>query len=352
MNSRQESAEKQETLRALSLLGRTLAACTEAQIKPYLLRAAAANPWFNPENVRHALDRIQRLLAPQALASWLANYAPRPGKAQGIGVVSAGNIPLVAFHDVLCVWASGHRVMLRTSTRDEALWELIESCLQTTEVKHLAMRFERVKQLKRPNALLAMGRDSTMRYLGKHFQDIPCLLRGERWSCAWLDGQESKQALEALFEDTFRYFGLGCRSVSQLYVPRNYDWTPLLTLWQPLGESLLSSSHYMEHYIYQKAMLVAGQHTYLDAGFVLLREHEAMHAPVGVLNFSYHENEKPMLRLSAHASRLQVVYLADTTLIPRPWENLHFEHLGQAQQPALDSYADRLDTMSFLCSLS
>ena len=351
-----------------SLLRSRLAALSSLKVEIDKLRTAESisqivrlqpnNPWLDTPNLTHALACLSQWLEEKTLTNWCARYtlneAPQPKR---IGIVSAGNVPFVGIQDLLAVLVAGHHAYLRPSSRDQALWQWLHE-LTKVHAPQLASHWTIVDRLKSLDALLAMGNDETLRQLNLYVgRLVPCLLRGHCISCAWLNGKEPQEAFDLLFDDAFIYFGLGCRSLSLLYVPDGYDFSPLLEAWQERGKTLLAHARYQSHYIYQRALqgLSSPKEASIDAGFVLLKEAERFDSPpIGTLNYSYQHNESLAQRLIPHQKKLQSVYAwqPSAEVVGRlKEEGLRMVPLGEGQRPPLDAYPNGLDTMHFLTKI-
>ncbi|WP_027000791.1 acyl-CoA reductase [Eisenibacter elegans] len=310
-------------------------------------RIEQENPWFTPESLDFALAGIGRFLDAEALAKWVSAY---PSLAQArqqpkrIGVIMAGNIPAVGFHDFLSVLLSGHQLQAKLSSQDSLLLPFIAS--QLLEIApDFAPYIQWVERLEQPDAVIATGSDNTYRYFEHYFGQYPHILRRNRVSCAVLDGNESAQDLQALAEDVFRYFGLGCRNVAKLFVPKGYSPVMLLDNFEHWNH-LAHHNKYMNNYSYRRSVLLINQLHHWDNGFLLLREDETLTSHIGVLHLGYYEDDAALdSQLRAQADKLQCVVSRQGY-----WPNSL--PLGTAQTPVLEDYADGIDTLEFLIGLS
>jgi hypothetical protein len=299
--------------------------------------AGRENGWFTPESVQKAAQHIAHsYLDPAKLESWRDAYR-LPEKACTVGIVMAGNIPLVGFHDFLCGFLTGHRLRLKLSSKDSVLMRHLLRKLKewAPEIKEQVVLAE---MLKGCDAYIATGSNNTARYFEEYFGKYASIIRRNRTSVALLDGSETESDLRALGEDVFRYFGLGCRNVTQLCVPEGYDFQPLLRVfeaWQDLSDH----NKYRNNYDYHLALFLLNKVPYLDNGSLLLTENELPFSAVSVLHYRFYQDREAM-RAALHES-------ADIQAVVGHGE-LAF---GTAQQPALSDYADGVDTMQFLCSL-
>ena len=304
------------------------------------------NPWFTENNVRLALGSIGKSLSPEKLADWLSRYnlpAARK-KPATVAVIMAGNIPLVGFHDIMCVLISGHNLLAKLSVKDEHLPVMIGEVLGFLYGDFAGrIRFEEGR-LKNFNAVIATGGDNTSRYFEYYFGKYPNIIRKNRNSAAILDGSESPQELRQLADDIFRYFGLGCRNVSRLFIPVDYDFSSMI-------ETFETYRHYADHnqwannYEYQRALHLIDQIPHLDTGFLILREENSFASPISVINYQRTGNTSEALEIAGREiEKLQC-------LAGKPGLAENIIPFGKTQEPDLDEYADNTDTMEFLLKL-
>jgi len=303
-------------------------------------RAKDNNGWFSKENVIHALNAWGNLLNKKDLIQWTKDYIFENEEPKIVGLVLAGNIPLVGFHDVLSVLISGNKVLVKCSSSDPLLISLLVQKLQEIEpifkdlVEFTKERFTHF------DAVIATGSNNAARYFEYYFSKVPNLIRANRNGVAVLDGNETKEQLEALAQDVVRYFGLGCRSTSKVFVPVGYDLNLIFGALYPF-ESLMDSAKYANNYDYNKAVYLMSQFDLLDNGFFMLKEDESYTSPVACLHYEYYSDYKD----------LEEKLILDQDLIQcitsNQKEKSHFE-FGKAQQPNLWDYADGKNTLHFL----
>ncbi len=301
------------------------------------------NPWFVEDSVLLAIKGVVELLDEGRLNSWAQSYYPEPILPRTIGVAMAGNIPMVGFHDLLCVLMSGHRLKAKLSSQDSVLVKSLVSRLVEIEPR-FQDQVSFAENLKEVDAIIATGSDNTSRYFEYYFRKIPHLIRKNRSSCAVILGEESKEEFGLLGQDVFSYFGLGCRNVSKLYVPGEFDFEPLLAAWEPY-QQLINNNKYANNYDYQKAIMHLNKEQFHDGGFVILKENHQFVSPVSTVYFEkYHDQQEVHEKLQQVESKLQVIVSA------RGWftGSLPF---GKAQFPDVGDYADQVDTMKFLLAI-
>ena len=314
------------------------------ELNEWIYKAEANNPWFTAENVKSALDGIIELVEPNALEKFFSTYkiSSEPKK---IGVIMAGNIPAVGFHDLLCVLLSGNILYAKLSAEDNVLLKKIVNIL--IEYKsELKDRIFFVDQLKNMDAYIATGSDNTAKHFEYYFRNTPNIIRKNRTSVAVLHGDETNEELLKLGEDVFQYFGLGCRNVSHLYLPKAYSPVTILSAWEEHFHSVRNHHKYMNNYEYNKAVLLIDLVPHFDSGYLLLKEADVIFSHIATLTYSYYDTEEELAKLFvANKDQLQCVVSNKTT-------NLYKSYLlGQAQQPAINDFADGVDTMAFLTSL-
>jgi hypothetical protein len=306
-------------------------------------RAYQENGWFTPEFIRLAVRGIGEFLQRDKLERWIAPYRfpQKNEQPRSIGLVMAGNIPLVGFHDLLCIFISGHRQTIKPSSRDQALIRaLVERmAVRDAEISTLIAFADR---LNGSEAFIATGSNNSARYFDYYFGKYPHIIRRNRSSVAILDGGETRQELEALADDVYQYFGLGCRNVTKLYVPENYDFIPLLKAFDKY--SYLADHHkYKNNYDYNLAVLILNKRQYMTNGSILLDENPFPFSPISVLHYQYYREPTDILPALATDPDIQCIVGQGRNFAMVPF--------GKAQQPALDDYADGVDTLRFLRDL-
>ncbi|HUW93176.1 MAG TPA: hypothetical protein VMV74_08425 [Bacteroidales bacterium] len=297
-----------------------------------------SNPWFTPENVRKAVGAIGDKLTYDNLSEWLKRYPEIPDHmiASTVGVVMAGNIPLVGFHDMLCVLITGNRLNAKLSSKDDLLIRAVTEVLTEAEPALGSCISLTDGTLSGFDAVIATGSDNTSRYFEYYFRDYPSIIRRTRNSVAVLDGTENDEELRVLGEDVFAYFGLGCRSISKLYIPERYDINRLTSCWQT-WEKLRKHHKYAVNYDHNKALMIVNRQHFTDTGYLLLRQESSLTPPMAVLNFEYYPSSK---RLKSELETAENLIQCVTGHGSTP--------LGKAQQPELWDYADAVDTILFL----
>ncbi|TAD85764.1 MAG: acyl-CoA reductase [Bacteroidetes bacterium] len=304
------------------------------------VQAEAENPWFVQQFIHEAVQNIcKNFLTAEKLAAWVAAYElPQQNTApKVVGLVTAGNIPLVGFHDFLCVFICGHHLRIKPSAKDSALLKHLAQQLICWEPA-LAQSIQFAEQLKGCHAYIATGSNNTGRYFEYYFRNHPHIIRRNRTSVAVLTGHESREQLDLLAGDLLLYFGQGCRNVSKLYVPLGYDFEPLVRSFDAYSW-MADHQKFKNNYDYNLAIMLLNGQYYMTNGVLLLSENDAMFSPLSVVNYSFYQVDPPLNLAQQHPQDIQAVVGAG---------GIDF---GTAQQPQLANYADGVDTLSFLTSL-
>ncbi len=309
----------------------------------FMYQAKAKNPWFTLEFQQKAFAGLATMLAPADVKAWLALYPEPASSPKTIGLVMAGNLPLVGLHDLLCIIAAGHSAQIKPSIQDEVLTkrfvqEWVEACPM------LEGRIAFTEQLKGFDAVIATGSSNTARYFEYYFGKYPSIVRKNRSSVAVLTGEETEEELSLLADDVFLYFGFGCRSVSSLLLPEGCELKPLADAFMRY-EELGFHNKFANNLDYHRALFLLNQAPYYDLGGILLRPVDSLHSPGAVVNLIYYKDlEEACLWVEKHREELQVV-------AARPGLIAGSVPFGSTQSPGLSDYADRVDTMQFLHAL-
>jgi hypothetical protein len=326
-------------------------------------RAHAQNGWFIPEFIEEAITRIAaEYLQKDKLTRWAEQYR-LPSERQtpkNVGLIMAGNIPLVGFHDFLSIFISGHRQTIKPSSRDEVLIKRLIEQLQHFDPK-VSSYIGFAERLNGCDAYIATGSNNSARYFDYYFAKYPHIIRRNRTSVAILNGRETAADLEGLAGDVYQYFGLGCRNVTKLYIPQNYDFVPLLEAFRKYNY-LADYAKYKHNYDYQLTILLLNKKYYMTNGSILLVENGSFFTPISVLNYEYYHLPGTEVTEVEPTSNGEVRGFAPPskhTLFPALAGNTDVQCIvgeggipfGKAQQPALNDYADGVDTLQFLRDL-
>lgn len=355
-------------------------------IGPAIIKSTRENGWFTEENVRHALSSVAGMMTEKKISSFLSNYshlAPSDNGIKGnsrppksVGVIMPSNIPLAGFHDFFCVLISGNNFVGKCAEQDKVLLPSLAEILITTEPSYKTnIRF--TSGFQAPNskseedgpfsgfsgldAVIATGSNNSSRYFEYYFAKKPHIIRKNRNSVAVLSGKEGREDLIRLSEDIFRYFGLGCRNVSKIFMPEKYD--PAFFL-DSIGhwKEIINHNKFANNYHFNRTMFMMDRVKFLDNGFLLMKEDGRLSSPVSVLHYEfYKDSDQLMGLLTERQDEIQcivsqnlynpVFFGPEAQKPPGHAGSLQFVPFGQAQSPGLSDFADRVDTMKFLSSL-
>lgn len=301
-------------------------------------RAFQANGWFTPEFIDLSLQNICRYYLDESrLNDWLAGYPAPASTPRQVGIVAAGNIPLVGFHDWLCGFLSGHQIRLKLSSKDTLLMQHVIDKVNEW-YPEFAGQTQVQDMLKNCGAYIATGSNNSARYFEYYFAQYPHIIRRNRTSVAILDGTETTAELEALADDVMLYFGLGCRNVTKIFVPENYNFEALIKALRKY--SYLADHHkYKNNYDYNLALILLNNAMYMANDNIILQESPSMFSPISVLHYGYYTDAGVLAEELKTNADLQCLV------------GHGFTPFGMAQQPSLSDYADGVDTMLFLTGL-
>jgi hypothetical protein len=337
----------QQRINAFEKLGRFLLSFgnePDSQQSEIIYKAKTHNGWFTEANLIFALQSWSAALTPENLKQWSDSYAfPITQEPKQVAIVMAGNIPLVGFHDFLSVLLSGHKVLAKLSSNDQVLLPYIsEKLLEIEPAFNDYIQFTDGK-LEQFDAVIATGSNNTSRYFEYYFGKVPNIIRKNRNSVAVLTGNESKEEMEALADDVFRYFGLGCRNVSKIYLPEDYNMDHFFNGMYS-RKDLINNDKYINNYDYNKAVYLMTLLDLLDNEFMLLKEDAGFSSPISVVFYErYTSLESLQQQLEDQKEHIQCIISSC---------GLQNEvAFGKAQQPELWDYADGVDTIKFLLDL-
>ena len=318
-------------------LGETYLAPENPVFQEVKWKANNQNSWFLPEFIDESVNQIRtQFLQKEALTEWASLYPSLSNSLTGkkVGIVMAGNIPMVGFHDLLSTLLAGHTAVVKLSSKDTVLMEYLIHSLQAIDPDYNELIIQQ-EQLKNCDAYIATGSNNTGLFFEQYFGKYPNIIRKNKTSIAILKGDETEKELSLLADDMMLYFGMGCRNVTQVWVPKSYDFIPLLAALKKY--TYLSDLHKFKHnYDYQLALLLMNRQFFMDAGGILMSENASPFAAISQIHYQYYdESSQPII----NKTEVQCV--------------VGKEHLpfGSLQKPTLGQYADGVDTLSFLVSL-
>lgn len=311
-----------------------------ANLEAVVNQVSIYNGWFTAKEVKKSFRAWGNLLQEENLRNWLNSYNIDQSKTdKNVGIIMAGNIPLVGFHDFLCVYILGMSMKIKMSSDDNKLLPPIFELLALFD-KDVKDKIELIPAtLKDFDAIIATGSNNTAKYFDQYFGKYPNIIRKSRTSVAVLSGEESEEQLRSLSEDIFAYYGLGCRNITKVYLPEGYDLNNLFKAFFEF-QYVVDNNKYANNYDYHKALFLMEQYDVLENGFILLRKDNSIHSPIGTLNYEYYSDKEGLENeLVAMKEEIQCVVSSDK--IP----------FGKAQSPELWEYADNIDTLEFLLNL-
>lgn len=333
-----------ERIEVLGQLGDHLLGKDE-YLEAVMKRTAFHNGWFTEDSQQEAIRELAvQMLNRDRLREWLSRYQLAESSPKKVGIVMAGNIPLVGFHDWLCVFVSGHQAQVKLSEKDPFLFPYLMKILERLDERTLAYT-EVTERLHGFEAVIATGSNNSARYFEAYFSKYPNIIRKNRNGVAVLTGDETLEELRALGKDIFRYYGLGCRNVAKLYVPKGYDFDPLLEALHEYREVVLNTK-YKNNFDYNYALFVLNKIEIKANGCILLVEAPALQSRIACLHYEFYSSlEEVTKEIQAQESEVQCT-VAKSGALPIPAFSF-----GKAQEPALWDYPDGADTLAFLASL-
>ncbi len=312
----------------------------------FINEAEINNSFFIKEFIINSLEELSEWLRSENITNWLADYNIDLFENQNkktIALILAGNLPLVGFHDILSILITGNKALIKTSEKDKILVKLLTDTLCKIEPKFDNYIEFTDKIISNFDAIIATGSNNSKRYFDYYFQKYPSIIRGNKNSIAILSGEETDEDLKLLADDIFLYFGLGCRSVSKIYIPQNYNFEKILKNFEKYQNICLNNNKYLNNYNYQKAILLVNQIPFYDNDFLLLVENANTVSPISVLNYEKYEKVEYIVN-SLNFNQLQCV-VSNINISEK------IEKIGKSQKPHLNEYADSIDTIEFLINL-
>lgn len=331
---------REQRIQAFSHLGSFLAS-DDADIQAVLDRVERLNPWYTSRYVAQQFKALGAQLTEANLNAWLADF-PDQETDKVVGLVLAGNLPLVGFHDILCVLIMGFKAQIKASSDDAGLTKFVLDKLVEIEPA-FADRFAIVDILKDFDLVIATGSNNSARYFEHYFGKKPHIIRKNRNSIAVLSGEETEEQLKSLGHDIFDFFGLGCRSVSKVFIPENYDVAKFFEAVESFNW-IKDHFKYNNNYDFNKSIYLINKNQHFDNGFLLLKEDESMASPLAVVHYERYSSLAQVEKyINNHESDIQCVTSAIDLNVGAP-----VFPLGSSQCPALDDYADGVNTLEFL----
>ncbi|WP_313100882.1 acyl-CoA reductase [Epilithonimonas sp.] len=310
----------------------------EERLAYLMTRSEIENPWFTQENQRYNLEQWASLFTKENIENWLFKYQ-LSNSSKRVGLILAGNIPLVGFHDIISVILSNHIPIIKLSSKDRLVLPFLLELWN--QFSNNEIEYHIVEKLENFDAVIATGSNNTARYLEYYFKDNLSIIRKNRTSVAVLKGDESDAELQLFANDIFRYYGLGCRNVTRILIPNDMKLDRLFENFINYKD-IINHNKYANNYDYNRAIYLLNQDQFWDNNFVMLKEDEKLFSPLSVINFSrYNTLEEAKEFVEAYKDEIQ-------TVVAKPELGLESIGFGETQNPSLDTYADNVDTMAFL----
>ncbi len=309
-------------------------------LKAQITAAKHQNGWFTKDNIYFGLQQWASLLTKSKLEDWLKPYDIDQQNEKTVALIMAGNIPLVGFHDFLAVLITGHKALIKLSSNDTVLLPAVAKILIDIAPFFKSQIVFEKERLQDFDAVIATGSNNTSRYFEYYFGNKPHIIRKNRNSIAILSGEETKEELHALGEDVFRYYGLGCRSVSKLMVPKGYNFEAFFSAIYDYN-AIINSAKYANNYDYNKAVYLMSEFKLLENGFLMIKEDTSYASPIASLFYEYYEDKTTLAsQLEAEKEQLQCI-------VAKGFDKNEIA-FGASQKPELADYADGVDTVEFL----
>jgi hypothetical protein len=334
---------REELMHCFCRLGEQLVS-EKIDLHPLMDKVYSLNPWFTPSSLRASLEALaHHFLSLDKLQNWTKAYPPLVGEPKTIGLVLAGNVPLVGWHDVLSVIMSGHHAAIKLSEKDNVLLPFL---LQQAEaLSQMSLPYTLVDRLSNFDAVIATGSNNSARYFLNYFSHVPHIIRKNRNSVALLTGNENTEELQQLADDVFLYFGLGCRNVSKLFVPKDYTFDSLFSAFEKYSH-YKEHNKYMNNFDYQYSIALLNRETFFASDFIVLKQNKSIASAIATLHYEYYEDIEGVIKsLEEERESIQLVVSKEQRI---DWPMVS---LGKAQFPSLQDYADGVDTMEFLSNL-
>ena len=301
------------------------------------------NGWFTKDNILFAIDGWSKSLTVNNINQWTKKYNFNNKNISNVAVIMAGNIPLVGFHDFISVLISGHNVIIKQSSNDKHLLPYLAKYLELVDPNFKGKITFTEDKLDGFDAVVATGSDNTSRYFEYYFKGVPSIIRHNRNSAAVLTGKESEEELGNLSDDIFRYFGLGCRNVSKLFVPKGYDFKGFFEAIYKWN-SIINKAKYANNYDYNKAVYLMSEFEMLENGFLMIKEDDSYASPIATLFYEFYESQTELKqKLTSHKDKIQCIVASN-------FDDSEIK-FGETQTPELWDYADDVDTIEFLLKI-
>lgn len=336
----------QERIKALVELSKVLNKDNE-ELAANVLQSKLHNQWFTAENSWKSIEAIKiHFLDESIMNNWVSKYQIKEGsELKKVGLVLAGNIPLVGWHDIMCCFVAGHKTLIKLSDKDKFLTPFFIQKLAEIDSR-TSQYFEMIERLKDFDAIIATGSNNTSKYFEHYFGKYPHIIRANRNSLAVLTGNETDEEIEKLGADIFEYFGLGCRNVSMCLVPRDLNWERYLNIWHDGYKLYAQHNKYKNNFDHNVSLFILNKTKYMISGSLIVKEDPSIASRISSLHYQYYDTQEQLTSyIKENKDLIQCVVSSDDIA------KVDTFRFGQAQQPKIDDYADGVDTMKFLTSI-
>ena len=336
----------QDRINALVELSKVLNKNNE-ELVANVLQSKLHNQWFTEENSWKSIEAIRtQFLDESILNNWVSKYQINEGsEIKKVGLVLAGNIPLVGWHDIMCCFVAGHKTLIKLSDKDKFLTPYFIKQLAAIDSR-TANYFETIERLKDFDAVIATGSNNTSKYFEQYFGKYPNIIRANRNAIAVLTGNETDEEIENLGADIFEYFGLGCRNVSMCLVPSNLNWERYLNIWHEGYKLYAQHNKYKNNFDHNVSLFILNKTKYMISGSLIVKEDPSIASRISSMHYQHYETlDQVTSYIQENENLIQCVVSADDI------KGVDTYRFGQAQQPKIDDYADGVDTMKFLTTI-
>lgn len=315
------------------------------EVEEVIQKACRQNPWFTLQTVRESIHAVaNNYLDKGRLERWLFGYQINTTKPRTIGLILAGNIPMVGFHDLLTVFICGHNGLVKLSEKDKVLILYMVDYLKTLHPE-ISKRITFAERLKNYDAIIATGSNTSAVQFERYFSHVPHIIRKNRNGVGVVFKDTTDESLERLGEDILLHFGLGCRNVAKLYLEKGFNTDKLFESLES-QKDVRNHNKYMNNYDYNNALMLLNQEKFITNDFIILKESPSFNSRIATVHFEYFDSVQE-LRKNIETNRDQI----QCVVTDRAIEGLSVIPFGKAQRPELSDYADGVDTVKFLTSL-
>lgn len=328
-------------IKSLLTLGEQINQFEDPALQSIINQAYSNNNWFDRDEIRKSLNAWSALLTESNLIEWSSKYDFKTTESKTVGLIMAGNIPLVGLHDLISVLITNHKAMVKLSSKDNILMKYIIFSLYQINVEYKE-RIQIVERFKNQDAIIATGSNNSSRYFEAYFGKYPNIIRKNRTSIAVLDGSETEEELKALGQDIFTYFGLGCRNITKIYIPEDFELERFFVAIEDFKD-VMHNNKYKNNYDYNCTILLMNKAPFLSNNFLMLKEDESIHSATATVHYERYKDEADLQTKLDQLDKEEIQCISG--------KQDQYIDLGSCQKPHLWDYADNIDTVEFLLNL-